>query len=262
MSILISSTSNPKVKDIVQLLTKSRARKSKGLCVIEGEREIQRALASKWVPQEVWVLDGSSVAIDTASFPDFYIASQKVFDKIAYRSSTEWAIAVFQTPDVSLEAAQDLLDKAKAVLILEGIEKPGNLGAVLRSAVAAGMDAVLLADPAIDPFGPNVIRNATGALFEIPLFVGGSKEIQEHLKTHVFQNYITHMHSEASSIFDVEWSAKTALILGEESRGLSSDWTEKGYKNIIIPMEGTSIDSLNVSVAAAVLMYQWKGSLK
>ena len=260
MSILISSTSNPKVKDIVQLLTKSRARKSKGLCVIEGEREIQRAISSKWVPLEIWVLDGSSVAIETGSFPDFYVASQKVFDKIAYRSTTEWAIAVFQTPDVSLDASQDLLGRAKAVLILEGIEKPGNLGAVLRSAVAAGIDAVFLADPAIDPFGPNVIRNATGALFEIPLFVGDSKTIQGHLKNHSFQNYITHMHSEASSMYDLKWSAKTAIILGEERRGLTTEWTEKGYQNIIIPMEGDSIDSLNVSVAAAVLMYQWKGS--
>mgnify|MGYP000005747329 FL=1 len=261
MSILISSTSNPKVKDIVQLLTKSRVRKSKGLCVIEGEREIQRALASKWIPSEIWMLDGSSVAIDSSCFPDVYVASQKVFDKIAYRSTTEWAIAVFHTPDVSLEASRDVLDRAKAVLILEGIEKPGNLGAVLRSAVAVGIDAVLLANPAIDPFGPNVIRNATGALFEIPLFVGDSKTIQGHLKMHSFESYITHMHSESSSMYDIKWSSKTALILGEESRGLTMEWTEKGYHNIIIPMEGTSIDSLNVSVAAAVLMYQWKGSL-
>ncbi len=261
MSVFISSPSNPKVKDIVQLTTKARARKSRGCCVVEGYREIDRALQNGWKGLELWTLDETSLEVSPDYFKDHFVANTKVFNKIAYRSSTEHAVAVFETPDVSLGQAADILDQASGVLVLEGIEKPGNLGAVLRSALAAGVDAILLADPALDPFGPNVIRNATGALFEAPLFVGTAAEVRSILKEKGFTVYITHLHENSTSLFDLQWSTKSAMVLGEESRGLHNDWLEKGYENVIIPMASETIDSLNVSVAAAVLMYQWKSIL-
>ncbi|CAI8402064.1 MAG: 23S rRNA (adenosine(1067)-2'-O)-methyltransferase [Cryomorphaceae bacterium] len=261
MSVFISSPSNPKVKDIVQLTTKARARKSRGCCVVEGYREIDRALLNGWKALELWTLDGTEPVVSPEHFADHYVAHAKVFDKIAYRSSTEHAVAVFHTPDVSLSRAAEVLRNARGVLVLEGIEKPGNLGAVLRTALAAGVDAVILADPALDPFGPNVIRNATGALFEAPLFVGGAQEVRTLLLEQGFTTFITHMHEHASSLFEVQWPEKSAIVLGEESRGLHNDWLDCGYENVVIPMASETIDSLNVSVAAAVLMYQWKSSL-
>jgi len=258
MSFVISSTANPKVKDIVQLLTKSKVRKSRGLCVVEGAREINRALACDWTPVELWQLDGSRVPLNTAAFPSFHLASTKVFNKIAYRNTTEEAVAVFKVPDVRLEAQKSILTTAKCLLVLEGIEKPGNLGAVLRTASAAGVDGVILADPAVEPFGPNVIRNATGALFEVPLIIASTQELMPALKSEGFTTYITNLHHRATPMFDVKWSEKSAIVLGEESQGLSDAWNPDELTNIIIPMEGDTIDSLNVSVSAAVLMYHWK----
>ena len=101
MSLVISSTTNPKVKDIVQLLTKSKDRKSRGLCIVEGAREINRALASSWVPKELWQLEGSDVPLQSASFPNYYKATPKVFQKLAYRNTTECAIAVFAIPHLA-----------------------------------------------------------------------------------------------------------------------------------------------------------------
>jgi len=261
MSVVISSTSNPKVKDIVQLITKSRERKSRGCCVVEGYREINRALRNGWKGLDLWVLEGEEIKVLPEDFKNFYRTNAKVFEKIAYRSSTEHAVAVFETPLVSLEDAAPVLEHARGVLVLEGIEKPGNLGAVLRTALAAGVDAVLLADPALDPFGPNVIRNATGALFEIPVFVGTAQGIRELLRKMDYTVFITHMHDNARSLFDIVWPTKSAMVLGEESRGLRNDWLEEDYENVIIPMASETIDSLNVSVAAAVLMYTWRSKL-
>ena len=258
MSLVITSTSNPKVKDIVQLLTKSRERKSRGLCIVEGAREINRALACGWAPLELWQLDSSSVPLNIGAFPSSYRASAKVFSKIAYRNTTEQAVAIFRIPDVQLSTQRTLLEKARYVLVLEGIEKPGNLGAVLRSARAVGVDAVVLADPSIDPFGPNVIRNATGALFDVPLMLTTSKELRAALSDLGFTIYITNLHDRATSMFEMKWADKTALVLGEEASGLSQFWNPEELENVIIPMEGKTIDSLNVSVSAAVLMYHWK----
>ena len=137
-------------------------------------------------------------------------------------------------------------------------DEPHSLRDRIRRASAAGVDAVVLADPAIEPFGPNVIRNATGALFEVPLIVASTQELLPTLKLAGFTTYITNLHDRAKSMFDIKWPEKSAIVLGEESQGLSDSWNPGELTNIIIPMEGDTIDSLNVSVSAAVLMYHWK----
>ena len=258
MSLVISSTTNPKVKDIVQLLTKSKERKSRGLCIVEGAREINRALASNWVPKELWQLEGSDVPLQSASFPKYYIATPKVFQKLAYRNTTECAVAVFAVPATGMNEHGDLLESAKCVLVLEGVEKPGNLGACLRTACAAGVDAVILADSRVDPYSPNVIRNSTGALFEIPLISARSEELLRSFKNTGRKVYVTNLHEDAASMFHVKWSNKCAIVLGEEANGLSETWNASNFENVIIPMDGETIDSLNVSVSAALLMYHWK----
>ena len=258
MSLVITSTTNPKVKDIVQLLTKSKERKTRGLCIVEGAREINRALASNWVAKELWQLDGSDVPLNTMAFPNYYLASSKVFQKIAYRNTTESAVAVFTVPDSGMNQHLELLKSAKCILVLEGIEKPGNLGASLRTACAAGIDAVVLVNSGVDPYSPNVIRNSTGALFEIPLITTDSKALISLFSATGRKVYVTNLHEEADSMFTIQWPDSCAIVLGEESSGLSDIWTLGGFENIIIPMEGGAIDSLNVSVSAALLMYHWK----
>jgi len=261
MSRYISSLSNPKVKEIVQLLTKARARKQSGLCVVEGAREIQRALSAGWMGVELWSKENTSQAHWMESFEHHYIAGSKVFEKIAYRSGTEAHVALFKQRHWKLHELGALLSEARGVLVVEGIEKPGNAGAILRTAQAAGMAAVFFADAALDLYGPNVMRNATGAIFEVPTILGTSAQVQSLLEEYGFHIYITHMHTDSVSMFELNWPGKSAIVLGEESGGLSSHWLHQGYPNTIIPMEGEALDSLNVSVAAAVLMYHWKSKL-
>ena len=261
MNELITSTSNPKVKEIVQLLTKARARKQSGLCVVEGAREIQRALRAGWKGVELWSKEDAESSHWMELFPRQYFAGSKVFEKIAYRSGTEAHVAIFKQRHWELDKLGALLNEARGVLVVEGVEKPGNAGAILRTAQAAGVAAVFFADAAIDIYGPNVMRNATGAVFEVPTVLGTSSEVQSILEKYGFHIYITHMHSDAISMFELDWPGKSAFVLGEESGGLSSHWLHQGYTNTIIPMEGEAVDSLNVSVAAAVLMYHWKSKL-
>ncbi|HCP41078.1 MAG TPA: rRNA methyltransferase, partial [Cryomorphaceae bacterium] len=224
MSLVITSTANPKVKDIVQLLTKSRERKSRGVCIVEGSRDINRALACGWEPVELWQLDGSEVLLNRMAFPRFYLASPKVFGKIAYRNTTECVVAVFKVPEIGLNAQRYILEEAKCVLVLEGIEKPGNLGAALRTACAAGVDAVVLADAPLDPFSPNVIRNATGALFEMAIISATTEQIIPALKALGMSINVTYLNDNATSMFDVQWSQKCAIVLGEEAGGLTELW--------------------------------------
>jgi len=261
MNDFITSPSNPKVKEIAQLLTKARARTQTGLCVVEGAREIQRALAGGWEGVELWSKENTEQAHWMQFFQRHYIAGSKVFKKIAYRSGTVAHVALFKQRKWSLKELDALLFDSRGVLVIEGIEKPGNAGAILRTAQAAGVGAVFFADAALDLYGPNVMRNATGAIFEVPIYSGTSKEVRSLLEEHGFHVYITHMHTDSVSMFDLDWPGKSAIVLGEESDGLSSHWLHQGYTNTIIPMEGDGIDSLNVSVAAAVLMYHWKSKL-
>ena len=262
MSRYISSLSNPKVKEIVQLVSKSKVRKVFGVCIVEGRREVDRALACNWEMKELWTLENTEPVAGVPDTVDRYEVSAKVYEKIAYRDSTEDVVAVFYRPDSSFASRSKELEAASLIVVVEGIEKPGNLGAIMRTALAAGAGAIVLADPALDPFGPNVVRNATGALFELPIFMGSSDQVQQWLMESGFTSYITHMHENATEMYDVKWANKSAIIVGEESKGLSADWLNKGFENIIIPMAGRAVDSLNVSVAAAVLLYQCAGSQK
>ena len=221
MNDLITSTSNPKVKEIVQLLTKARARKQSGICVVEAAREIQRALAAGWTGVELWSKEDASQAHWTQSFERQYVAGAKVFEKIAYRSGTESHVALFKQRHWKLDELGGLLSEARGVLVVEGIEKPGNAGAILRTAQAAGVSAVFFADAALDLYGPNVMRNATGAIFEVPTVLGTSSEIQMFLEEHGFHIYITHMHTDSVSMFELEWPGKSAIVLGGGSGGLN-----------------------------------------
>ncbi|MEY2962925.1 MAG: hypothetical protein RL754_186 [Bacteroidota bacterium] len=230
-------------------------RKQSGRFIVEGDREIVRAIENGIEPLELWLAPESSMGSYEKYFKTCYETSTAVFEKIAYRASTEWAVATFAIPQHDERIIDDVLSNAKRIVVMEGIEKPGNLGAVLRTSLAAGIDAVLLADAAIDLFGPNVVRNATGALFEQRVFSGTSEEVQQWLSTHKFDTYITHMHSDATSLYDWNPKEKVAMVVGEEARGLSDFWLEAGYTNLIIPMKGNTVDSLNVSVAVAVMAY-------
>lgn len=257
----ITSPQNSLIKDILKLQEKSRERKKQGLFVIEGKREIDLAFKGNYEIVALLFLRDK--------VPDTYLSgfssttlievSHEVYQKIAYRDSTEGIIALAKTKDISLHQLV-FENETPLVLIAEGIEKPGNIGAMLRTADAANIDAVILANPKTDIYNPNVIRSSVGCVFTNQIATGDSEEIVAFLKERDINIYSATLQN--SNTYTAEnFNGATALVVGTEATGLTQIWRDQAKQNIYIPMEG-SIDSMNVSVAAAILLFEAKRQRK
>lgn len=247
MAELLTSPQNPKIKDLLNLETKSRERKARGLFVVEGRREYARAKAAGWQTETLFVREGEPEAAQA----DFLV-SGRVYEKIACRGGTEGIVAVMRAQERSLAGLT--LSAAPLVLVLERVEKPGNLGAVLRSADAAGVDAVLVCDPLTDLYNPNLIRASLGALFSVPTVACTSQEAFDWLSAQGIA-ILTAQLQESKLYYDTDMVRPTAIVFGAEDTGLSPFWRERADAHIRIPMAG-AMDSLNVSVSAAILAYE------
>lgn len=247
MAELLTSPQNPKIKDLLNLETKSRERKARGLFVVEGRREYARAKAAGWQTETLFVREGEPEAAQA----DFLV-SGRVYEKIACRGGTEGIVAVMRAQERSLVGLT--LSAAPLVLVLERVEKPGNLGAVLRSADAAGVDAVLVCDPLTDLYNPNLIRASLGALFSVPTVACTSQEAFDWLSAQGIA-ILTAQLQDSKLYYDTDMVRPTAIVFGAEDTGLSPFWRERADAHIRIPMAG-AMDSLNVSVSAAILAYE------
>jgi RNA methyltransferase, TrmH family len=255
MHPLITSPQNPKIKNILTL-EKARERKRQNTFIIEGLRELSLAVEGRYKIQSVFFCPEivsvetiqNIIAQDNLLIP----VQQAVFEKIAYRESTGGIIAVAEQKKHLLGDIQ--LRKNPLLLILESVEKPGNLGAVLRTADAANIDAVIICDPQTDFYNPNVIRSSVGCIFTTQIASATSEETIQWLKKyriHIFATYLR-----ASKPYnEVDFTVPSAIIMGTEATGLSDEWVRCADENIIIPMQG-KIDSMNVSTAAAVIIYE------
>ncbi|RRA92377.1 TrmH family RNA methyltransferase [Paenimyroides viscosum] len=257
----ITSIQNQLIKDIFQLQEKSKARKKNGLFVIEGIREIEIAIKNDFEVYQLLIcfdlfdadkLNNLKRKLSNAT--DLIEISKEVYQKIAYRESTEGVIAVAKTKDHSLATIQ--LPENPLIVVLESLEKPGNIGAVLRTADAANIDAVFIADPKTDLYNPNIVRSSVGAVFTNKIVTAASTEIINYFKNSNIAIYSAIL-QEAVSYYSVDFKQGSAIVMGTEATGLSDIWREESKANIIIPMEG-QIDSMNVSVAAAVLIFEAK----
>ena len=247
MAELLTSPHNPKIKDLLLLENKPRERKARGLFVVEGRREYNRAFAAGWQTETLFVREGEP----EVSQADF-VVSRGLYERIAWREGTEGIIAVMRTRDLSLEDIP--LPACPLVLVLEQVEKPGNLGAILRTADAAGVDAVLVCDPQTDLFNPNVVRASLGALFSMPAALCTSAEARAWLTSHGI-TILTAQLQDSRPYYDTDMTGSVALVFGTEDRGLSDFWRERAHAHIRIPMAGV-MDSLNVSVSAAILTFE------
>ena len=247
MAELLTSPQNPKIKDLLNLETKSRERKARGLFVVEGRREYQRASAAGWQTETLFVREGEPEGPEA----DFLV-SDRLYEKIACRGGTEGIVAVMRVPQRRL--ADLPLSTAPLVLVLESVEKPGNLGAVLRSADAAGVDAVLVCDPLTDLYNPNLIRASLGAVFSVPTVACSSREAYDWLSAHGIA-VLTAQLQDSVCYYDTDMVRPTAIVFGTEDKGLSDFWRERADAHIRIPMAG-AMDSLNVSVSAAILVFE------
>lgn len=254
----IESFQNPLIKNIIQLQEKSRARKKENLFIIEGKREISLAISGKYSIEKIIFCEDLIAENELSEFNDrsieFIKITKEIYQKLAYRDTTEGVIALVQTKNHALEDLD--LPENPLVLVVECIEKPGNLGAMLRTADAANIDAVIVANPKSDFYNPNVIRSSVGCVFTNQLASGTTEEVIQFLNSKNISIYSAIL-QEAVPYYTQDYTQPTAIVVGTEATGLTEAWRNASKKNIIIPMEGV-IDSMNVSVAAAILLFETK----
>ncbi len=255
--MLISSLQNPSVKNLVKL-TKARERKAQNLFIIEGARELSLALAGDYSIEEVYVCNELFVstrypdvldAVDNDRIIEF---TPQVFEKVSYRKASDGLIALAKPKSHTLADIQ--LSENPFIIILESVEKPGNLGAILRSADAAAVDAVIVCDPQTDIYNPNVVRSSVGGLFTVQTAVCTTQEAMEWLDNHAIASYAAELQA-AEWYQNVDYRGPSAIVMGTEANGLTDSWLNYATKRIKIPMLG-KIDSLNVSVSTAVLTFE------
>ncbi|HEX6226067.1 MAG TPA: RNA methyltransferase [Chryseolinea sp.] len=255
MHPLITSAQNPKIKNIIAL-EKSRERARQNLFVIEGVKELALAVEGGYKLNTVFFcpeIIGSKELQTILKHDQLLIpVEQNVFSKIAYRESTGGVIALGEQKQHRLENIK--LGSNPLILVLEGVEKPGNLGAVLRTADAAALDAVVICDPRIDFYNPNVIRSSVGCVFTNQIASASTDDTIGWLQKNNVSIYCTYLKA-SKPYHEVGYTKPSAIIMGTEAVGLSDTWVRNSNDNIIIPMQG-KIDSMNVSTAAAVVVFE------
>ncbi len=257
----ISSAQNPLIKQMVVLQEKSRERKKTGTFVIEGLREIRLAIEGGYeIEQLLFCRDLLSEEeldslVEQVKNTEVISLSKEVYEKAAHRKTTEGVLAIARTKDLAI--ANLALGDNPLILVAEASEKPGNTGALLRSADAAALDAVLIANPKTDLYNPNIIRSSVGCIFTNNLATGNSEEIISFLKERNIQILAAALREDSTAYDRVDFTKPTAIVVGTEDTGLSKIWLENADRHIVIPMEG-KIDSLNVSVSAAILIFEAK----
>lgn len=254
---IITSAQNPKIKTLLTLQEKSKERRKSGLFVVEGRRELLHCIEAGYEPYAVFycpdiISEEDFQEIASRCSCGFIEVPQPLYDKVAYRGGTEGVIAELRCKDMGLEALT--LPENPLVVVLESVEKPGNLGAVLRSADASGADAVIVCDPLTDMYNPNLIRSSIGAIFTVPVATASSEDTIAWLKAKGIKIYTAQL-QDSEWYYDTDMRGGTAIVMGTEATGLTDCWRKAADAHIKIPMLGR-LDSLNVSVSAAILMFE------
>jgi RNA methyltransferase, TrmH family len=253
----ITSLQNPRVKQLL-LLAKARERRIQDLVVVEGAREIGLALDAGYDPEVLYVCPD---IYTKSEYPDLikripqkkqFAFSTSIFEKIAYREGSDGLIALIHPRTHPIDLLQ--LKGNPFVIVLEAVEKPGNLGAVLRTADAAKVDAVVICSPSTDLYNPNTIRSSVGCIFTVPVAVCSSLECLEWMHTRKIKTFAAELNA-SNWYHESDFRGASAIIMGTESDGLTEFWLKNADHRIKIPMRG-AIDSLNVSVSTAVLTFE------
>ena len=263
----VTSAQNPKIRNLLLLQEKSKARREQGLFVVEGRRELEHCLEAGYRVRTVFVCpklaggrwpvgaghdDHPAGGVIPGLTGNLVEIPESLYRKVAYRESTEGIIAEVECRERRLEDLE--LPENPLVVVLESVEKPGNLGAVLRSADAARADAVIVCDPLTDLYNPNLIRASLGGVFTVPTVCASTAETIDWLRARGIR-ILTAQLQDSSWYYDIDMTVGTALVMGTESTGLTGAWREAADAHIKIPMLGR-LDSLNVSVSAAILLFE------
>ncbi len=258
----ITSLQNPIIKRILLLKDKPKQRNIEGVFVIEGQRELGLAIKGGYVIKSLLfepnLLDDSRIDAYKTKETEIIQITSKVYNKIAYRGSTEGVVAIAESKSHTLEDLK--LGSNPLILVAEAPEKPGNIGALLRTADAAHVDAVIIANPRTDLYNSNVIRSSVGGLFTVSIAVASSEKTIGFLNERSIPIYSAVLQKSMPYI-DIDFGGASALVVGPESTGLSEIWRSAADKKIQIPMLG-DLDSMNVSVAAGILLFEAKRQRK
>lgn len=256
---LISSAQNPKIKKILSLQQKSSERRKEGLFIVEGQRELQHCINAGFEIDTIFfcpsILEGyDTEGVVMSLLPEVrnFEVTVDVYNKIAYRGGTEGVVAEVKVKKPALSSLA--LKENPLIVVLESVEKPGNLGAILRSADAAAADAVIVCDPLTDLYNPNLIRSSIGAIFSVPCVACSSEECIDFLKSKDIR-ILTAQLQDSELYYDTDMKCGTAIVMGTEATGLTDAWRKAADAHIRIPMLG-KLDSLNVSVSAAILLFE------
>jgi TrmH family RNA methyltransferase len=249
----ITSLQNPRVKQLVRLRDDKKTRRQEGLMLVEGHDEIQLALSAGHQPQTLITSPELASRRMTGPSAETLTVSRPVFEKISYRENPDGWLAVFPIPQTTLGSGS-LPPNPSLVIAAESVEKPGNLGAILRTADAAQVDAVLLCDPRVDPWNPNVVRSSRGAVFNVPIVEADNASALEWLKSKKLR-ILAATPSAELSYTDVDLREPIAIAIGTEDEGLTDFWLSNADVKVKIPMMG-KVNSLNVSVSAALIVYE------
>ena len=248
--MIIESLQNEKIKNLNRIITDNRFRKKSGVFVVEGKQENERALQFGFENIEFYICE-NIFGINHPKGKIYFVSSQ-VYEKLAYRGSSEGIIGIYKTKEFNLNEFSP--EENASVIVVESVEKPGNLGAILRSCEAFGIDALIVTDTKVDFYNPNVLRSSVGCFFGMNVFSASNEETLVFLQKNNFKIYTTFMDESAEDLYKKNFTEKSALFFGTEHSGLSDFWLNKG-ENILIPMSGT-IDSLNLSNAVAIACYE------
>jgi len=256
MALEISSLQNPRIKQLIAL-EKPRERRQQGLFVVEGVREVSLAIQSGLVLRSLFICPSffrgdKNYPIEDGGAEVFHLTDE-VFAKVAVREGTGGVIALLESREHGLDRLPETANPL--YLILEKVEKPGNIGAMLRTADAAGLSGVIVCDPATDFYNPNVIRSSVGCVFTVPVACASNEEVLEWLRKRNIRSYAAALIDSATSYHQHDFTVPSAILLGSESDGLSDFWLRNSDEQVIISMRGR-IDSMNVSNAAAVLVFE------
>ncbi len=259
MSTYIRSVHNPRVKQAVRLRDR-RGRQRQGRIIVDGLRETRRALEAGIRPLELFLCetcqhDSSLLDLISSLDPSVVtptLVTPEVFDKIAFGNRSEGIVLIAAEPAMQLDQLEPPADAL--ICVLEQVEKPGNLGAILRTADAAGVFAVIVADGGTDLYNHNAIRASLGAIFRLPVCAAPAVQVRNWLNAREFTIFAARVDGSVSYT-SVSYRGKAAVVLGSEARGLSDIWRGESITAISLPLLG-SVDSLNVSTTAAILFYE------
>jgi len=247
----LDSTQNPKVRQLIRYREKSALRRKDSVVLVEGVRELERAVAAGWnLRQTFWEPGTAQVPAWAQGRGQHFRCAAAVYDKLVLRENGAIAVGLLDQPTQRLEDLR--LPSNPWILVVDGLEKPGNVGAILRTADAVGVDAVIFSSLDCDPYSPQSVRNSTGAVFHLPTASAPRESVQEWLRQQGVTPFALHLEG-ATPHHHIDWKQASAMVLGPEDRGLEASWAHA--LRVKIPMRGR-VDSLNVSVAAAVVLYE------